>query len=58
MITNRDLNLINNFEIDDNFYILYSEYMEKIISYTKTKLTTRSLAEYVLSFVKKYGNDL
>jgi hypothetical protein len=58
MITNRDLNLINNLEIDDNFYRLYSEYMEKLISYTKTKLTTRSLAEYVLSFVKKYGNDL
>jgi len=53
IILNRDLNLINEISLDDDFYKLYSYYIDKLISHTKSELTTRKLAEYVLSHVKR-----
>lgn len=52
MIMNRDLNLINELPIDDDFYKLYAHYIDKLVSYTKSELTTTKLAQYILSHVK------
>lgn len=51
IITNRDLTLVNDIVIDDNFYKLYSAYLDILTKYAKQNLTTKVLAEYVLSFV-------
>jgi hypothetical protein len=49
MILNRDLTLINKFEINDDSYELYLEYLHKLKSFTKNNLTTLELGKYVTS---------
>lgn len=52
IITNRDISLINEIELDEKFYELYEEYLKLLMNYTKKFLTTNYLAEYVLSVGK------
>lgn len=48
LILNRDLSLINEFEVNEKTYKLYLEYLEKLKNYTKKNLTTMALGEYIL----------
>jgi hypothetical protein len=48
LITNRDLTLLNNVDLSENFYYIYLEYLEKLLQYTKQNLTTKALAQYIL----------
>lgn len=49
IILNRDLNVISNLKINEDFYQLYYEYLNKLIEFSKLKLSTVELAKYVLS---------
>jgi hypothetical protein len=51
IITNRDLTLINNIDINDTFIMLYYEYLEKIFNYSKKNLTTKQLAKQILNLI-------
>jgi hypothetical protein len=48
LIANRDLTLLNNVDLSENFYYIYLEYLEKLLQYTKQNLTTKALAQYIL----------
>jgi hypothetical protein len=51
IILNRDLTIINNIDINDNFIKLYYEYLQKISDYAKKNLTTKKLAQYILNVI-------
>jgi hypothetical protein len=51
IILNRDLTIINNIDINDNFVKLYYEYLQKISDYAKNNLTTKKLAQYILNII-------
>lgn len=48
IILNRDLSKINEFEVDENAYDLYTHYLIKLKEYAFKNLTTESLGDYIL----------
>lgn len=48
LILNQDLTRINDFELNDASYELYTEYLLKLKKYTINNLTTKKLGEYIL----------
>lgn len=48
LVLNRDLSKINEFEVDENVYEIYSHYLIKLKEYAINNLTTESLGEYIL----------
>jgi hypothetical protein len=48
LILNRDLSSINNFEINDESYDLYLEYLQKLKEYTMKNLTSIEIGKYIL----------
>lgn len=48
LILNRDLTKINEFEVTDESYELYAEYLIKLKEYAKNNLTTEQLGKYIL----------
>lgn len=48
LVLNRDLSKINEFEVDENVYEIYTEYLIKLKEYAIRNLTTQTLGEYIL----------
>lgn len=48
LILNRDLSKINDFEINDESYEIYIDYLIKLKEYAKNNLTTEILGRYIL----------
>lgn len=52
IITNRDLTIINNLDIDSNFFEKYIECLEELSKYARNKLTTKQLAQQLVNNIR------
>jgi hypothetical protein len=48
LIINRDLTLINEFDLTEEAYKLYFQTLDKLAKYNQEHLTTKALASYII----------
>lgn len=49
LVTNRDLTLINEIDMNEDFFTLYFDYLNRLRDYNVKNITTKKLAEYVIA---------